>query len=1167
MSELGDLFSPPFIEDVDGFVTASTITDLVNDLDSVFDSVESAIGNLYGISNGANVEPERFAQSVAASIGTQSEEYVVPSNIEFINYEQSFVLNDNKTFELDLIPSGPVLIDDSVHPTSFWTLQLSLKDLSTETDYCIIGTLITFYAPAANFIITYNGIYPSFGKDNYLPNVIPNRKLRVASAITTPVVSNVSGIRYNIVVPTATSNGYKEFTTTLEYGFAPHIEAYVDPLGATECPPQYVSVWHKVGDKFNKVKTNAIFIKSNTEYEFTTNEVITLVDEYAIVLANRGIAEELAATIDLLLNHSHNSSDGTSTIAHASLNDLIPVSDNADIKYAGSVLKQNHHPQYVHREGYQNDPGTYNNAMLGDFLLASINPDSLFNNILSNSNKIFFSSTSAGHSLHRRVNEADLHVASSANGLSISYDDTDITNYGLNIAGHKISNVDSDLMINAISGLTIFQNELEELQNISVGEVLADTVNATTAVNISNNGVLALGNISITHGGQNVTISGVHPLTDKLIIDTICDIGIANIDNLDVGVINLEGTDKIKFLPAIGLIDTFLAPLTSGGARFSSKKPLAFTGIGKNTGLSLNNADATEVYANIYTSSENGLIPTNSDHNTYFETGTQDVYFLQDTTSDKTVDGTLYAWDDAGTAGTNVTNLKNWPKSNVYANTLNGTIFKIDQYSSISSTGSAQGLNSNKTIIHADNGVLLSRSQSSDYAVASGNKASLELDEVNANNITTLAITAGSLNSDALIIANGGSFTNGGLSTFNGDVIFNNTLTLNDDVTINANLKVLNSITGGDNAGNLTIAAGGTLAIAKNMQCSGTALFAGATTFNDDVVMNNTVSVNDDLIVNANLKVLTNITGADNDGNLTIASGGVFTVIKNTQIFGTTLFANAVTLNSPVVANSLITANAGIDVNNMEVSNTLDVTGTANIANLNIDLVTTDSIVCQSIDALSSSVPSSFKSITASANLSVAGDVAVNGNITLASGKHIDAAGASIINMTMPIISSPNDAATKQYVDDELANIGTANLLKIIYPINSIYMSSHMPNNPGDISGPFGALAFGTWEAYAEGRVLIGTGTASDANGESRSFTAPAEGGEYGHSLSVPELAAHTHDYTFSNDRNDDGDNGSRNCIGSGILVNGFTTTSTGNGDRHNNVQPYIAAYIWRRTA
>ena len=1137
MSELGDLFSPPFIEDVDGFVTASAITDLVNDLDSVFDSVESAIGNIYGISNGANVEPERFVQSVAASVGTQSEEYVVPSNVEFVGYAQSFALNDNKTFELDLVPSGSILIDDGVHPTSFWTLQLSLKDLSVETDYCIIGTLITFYAPAANFTITYNGIYPSFGKDDYLPNVIPNRKLRITSAITSPVVSNVSGIRYRIVLPTTNSNGYREFADTLEYGFAPHIEAYVDPLGATECPSQYVSVWHKVGSKFKKVKTNAIFIKSNTEYEFTTNEIVTLLDEYAVVLANRGIAEELAATINVLLNHSHNSADGTSTIAHASLNDLIPVSDNEDIKYAGSVLKQSHHPQYMHREGYQNDPGTYNNAMLGDLLLGSINPSSLFNNLLSDSNKIFFSSTSAGHSLYRRVSNGDLHIASSANGLSVSYDDTDISNYALDLAGHKLSNVDSDLMINAISGLTIFQNELEELQNISVNQVLSNTVIANERVHVAESGAIEIGNISITHDGSDIVISGTNNTTNKVIIQTVCDIGTANITNLNIDIINLEGTDKIKFLPAIGLIDTFLAPLTSGGAHFSSAKPLAFTGIGKNTGLSLNNADATEVYANIYTSSENGLIPINSDHNTYFETGTQDVYFLQDTTSNKTVDGTLYAWNDSGTTGTNVTNLKNWPKSSIHAAIVNANRLKFGQYNAISSTGNTQGLNSNKTIIHADNGVLFSRDQSGDYAIASSNKSNIEVANINANNIINNDIQALSATIVSLTIPNNGTLNVNGDTTFNGNVEFIQGIEFANSITVGGNIYVTGTLSGDPTTGNLTTSTGGLLTIAKDAKFNSDVQFQSDTEFTAPVIMSSTLDISGSI----------NAASSINANNITVTSN-----IETDQlsVTGTATIAN-LTVNTTINTTADITCNR-LTTNNVSNGINTSITSVSSIGALNLN---------GQFRALNAASPSTF-----AGNVEIAGDLSFT-----SSGKTLDTNNGKITNLVMDVSPAANDVVNKEYVDNIIATIATSALFAKIYPIYSLYFSTSNPNSPGNTDGPFGALAFGTWELI-EGKVIVGAGTYVDGNGTSRTFNPGEIGGEYSHALSedeLPEFNLKVKTFLSAISNNGDADPHDRvvleydNPSGSSE----WSTSSIGANQKHNNVQPYFTVYIWRRTA
>ena len=58
-------------------------------------------------------------------------------------------------------------------------------------------------------------------------------------------------------------------------------------------------------------------------------------------------------------------------------------------------------------------------------------------------------------------------------------------------------------------------------------------------------------------------------------------------------------------------------------------KPLYFTGYGKNSGLAFAKKDVSEIYGNIYVASETGLQPTSSDHNTYFESGNADVYFLK----------------------------------------------------------------------------------------------------------------------------------------------------------------------------------------------------------------------------------------------------------------------------------------------------------------------------------------------------------------------------------------------------------------------------------------------------------------------------------------------------------------------------------------------------------
>ena len=190
-----------------------------------------------------------------------------------------------------------------------------------------------------------------------------------------------------------------------------------------------------------------------------------------------------------------------------------------------------------------------------------------------------------------------------------------------------------------------------------------------------------------------------------------------------------------------------------------------------------------------------------------------------------------------------------------------------------------------------------------------------------------------------------------------------------------------------------------------------------------------------------------------------------------------------------------------------------------------------------------------------------------------------------------------------------LANGGTgvtslAALGNLFYPVGTIYTSTSA-TNPGTL------LGFGTWVAYSVGRMLIGVGTLSG-----QTFTGGAAGGDY-----APPLLNHTHTGTTGNQSvnhthavsgttsgqsaghnhgyfNMAGSNGRFNA-GGGVGNNGgqnvvtdgpsndhthtFSATSTGVSADHNhtfttgatssgsqttgNLPPYIAVYMWQRTA
>ena len=125
-------------------------------------------------------------------------------------------------------------------------------------------------------------------------------------------------------------------------------------------------------------------------------------------------------------------------------------------------------------------------------------------------------------------------------------------------------------------------------------------------------------------------------------------------------------------------------------------------------------------------------------------------------------------------------------------------------------------------------------------------------------------------------------------------------------------------------------------------------------------------------------------------------------------------------------------------------------------------------------------------------------------------------------------------------------------MLETVYPVGSIYINAGVATNPGTL------LGFGTWTAFGTGRVIVGVDS-SDTD-----FDAVREtGGSKTHTLTVDEMPAHTHTQAASTSDSDEGG------ISQGHTTNttAVTSSSTGGGSAHTIVQPYITAYMWRRTA
>ena len=145
------------------------------------------------------------------------------------------------------------------------------------------------------------------------------------------------------------------------------------------------------------------------------------------------------------------------------------------------------------------------------------------------------------------------------------------------------------------------------------------------------------------------------------------------------------------------------------------------------------------------------------------------------------------------------------------------------------------------------------------------------------------------------------------------------------------------------------------------------------------------------------------------------------------------------------------------------------------------------------------------------------------------------------------------DAAGNIYASDMF--IAGKALRDIFYPIGAIYQST-VNTDPSTFIG-------GTWERFGNGRVLVGV----DEN-DSDFNTSIKTGGEKTHTLTIGEIPSHSHRQNVT--ANSGGTALRRDWSSDGdgrIYDQGVNTESTGGGGAHNNLQPYITVYMWRRTA
>ena len=144
---------------------------------------------------------------------------------------------------------------------------------------------------------------------------------------------------------------------------------------------------------------------------------------------------------------------------------------------------------------------------------------------------------------------------------------------------------------------------------------------------------------------------------------------------------------------------------------------------------------------------------------------------------------------------------------------------------------------------------------------------------------------------------------------------------------------------------------------------------------------------------------------------------------------------------------------------------------------------------------------------------------------------------------------------------DTLDGEHLAGIINIIYPVGTIYETTSADL---DTTTKMGNHFGGTWEDYGSGRVLVGKSadTEFDTIGET--------GGAKTHTLTVAQMPAHKHGVGVADNAIGTRSWGSGTDRFSIANTTGYpigTLQSMGGDEAHNNLQPYIVVYRYRRTA
>jgi len=143
--------------------------------------------------------------------------------------------------------------------------------------------------------------------------------------------------------------------------------------------------------------------------------------------------------------------------------------------------------------------------------------------------------------------------------------------------------------------------------------------------------------------------------------------------------------------------------------------------------------------------------------------------------------------------------------------------------------------------------------------------------------------------------------------------------------------------------------------------------------------------------------------------------------------------------------------------------------------------------------------------------------------------------------------------------------------LQLLYPVGTIYTNSSVSTNPATL------LGFGTWTAFAAGRVMVGFNSSNALFDTAEETGGSADSVVVSHTHTATSTdSGHAHTFPYQNSSTPGGGSAINTVAGGN---SGSTSTASGNASitttiasagvsaTNTNYQPYITVYIWKRTA